>query len=325
MRTTTHSQDRWRALRHPAILATLLLTLAAALALAGCGGESTHKTTGVEVLAAESFLADIAQNVAGERSKVTSLIPVGADPHAYEPTPEDIARIASADLLIVNGGGLESSLTETMKNAAEKTKLVEASSGLHSRPVPAHAEHEGAKHAHGDVDPHFWLDPTLVESYVTTIRDALIELDPEGAETYKANASRSINSLRELDTWIEKRVATIPPKQRILITNHESAGYFADRYGFTIAGTVIPSVGTGETPSAKQLSALTTTIRTSGAKAIFVESDGNPKLAEQIGEEVGVKVITDLRGHSLTDADGVAPTYIAMMKHYTDVIVRALQ
>ena len=120
-------------------------------------------------------------------------------------------------------------------------------------------------------------------------------------------------------------MATVPEANRKLVMDHASHGYFADRYGFTIVGTVIPGVGTGETPTAKQLGDLTAAIRASGAKAIFVEAQENPKLAQQIAAETGIVVVDDLLDHSLTKPDGVAPTYIDMMKFDTRRIVEALR
>ena len=107
--------------------------------------------------------------------------------------------------------------------------------------------------------------------------------------------------------------------------NHVSHGYYADRYGFSVVGTVVPSVSMGETPTAKQLTDLTAAIRASGAKAVFVENDENPKLAQQIATETGITVVDDLLDHSLTEPDGVAPTYIDMMKFDTRRIVEALR
>ena len=165
----------------------------------------------------------------------------------------------------------------------------------------------------------------LVKTYVTTIRDAFKKADPAGAATYDANAAAYSKRLDELDAWIKRQVATVPAADRLLVMNHASHGYYADRYGFSVVGTVIPGVGTGETPTAKQLSDLTAAIRTSGAKAIFVEIEENPKLAEQIAAETGITVVDDLRDHSLSSPDGVAPTYIDMMRFDTQRIVEALR
>ena len=157
------------------------------------------------------------------------------------------------------------------------------------------------------------------------IEAAFSEADPAGAATYAANAKAYEAELDALDAWIEEQVAQVPQADRLLVMDHASHGYFADRYGFTIVGTVIPSATTGESPTARQLSELTRTIQETGVKAIFVEAGENPQLAEQIGAETGVTVVTDLLDHSLTEADGPAPTYIDMMKYDTRRIVEALR
>ena len=298
-----------------------LLALAAALG-AGCGTASGHASSGaLDVVASTTFLADIAQNVAGDHFEVASLVPRGADPHAFEPTPSDLRDVATADLVIVNGAGLEGALLDTLENAGGDVTVVDASAGLTSRtPQPGEPALGDA-----ETDPHFWLDPELVKTYVANIEDAFAAADPAGAPVYAANAAAYAKKLDALDAWIKAQVAQIPAADRKLVMDHASHGYFADRYGFTIVGTVIPAVGTGDTPTARQLSDLTHAIRATGAKAIFVEAGENPKLAEQIAGETGVTVVTDLLDHSLTAADGAAPTYIEMMKYDTRRIVEALR
>jgi ABC-type Zn uptake system ZnuABC Zn-binding protein ZnuA len=305
------------------LLAVLsVATVAAVLGAAGCraGGEATGGG-GLEVVAAEGFLADIAQNVAGKRFTVRTLIPPGADPHAFEPTPKDLGEVAAADLVIINGGGLEGPLLDVLENAGGEAAIVDASAGLRSRsPQPGEPPLGGS-----ETDPHFWLDPVLVKTYVANIRDAFEKADPAGAATYKANAAAYAARLDALSAWIESQVETVPEADRKLVMNHASHGYFADKYGFSVVGTIIPSAGTGETPTAKQLGDLAAAIRASGAKAIFVESGENPKLAEQIAAETGLAVVDDLLDHSLTGPDGMAPTYIDMMKFDTRRIVEALR
>jgi ABC-type Zn uptake system ZnuABC Zn-binding protein ZnuA len=301
-----------------AIAGALLLGIVAA----ACGAASSSPGSGrLNVVAVETFLADIAQNVAGNRFTVKSLLPPGADPHAYEPTPRDVAGVAAADLLIVNGGGLEGTLLTTLQNAGGGAKVVDASAGLPSRtPQPGEP-----RLAAGQVDPHFWLDPVLVKTYVANIRDAFIKTDPAGKAVYTANAAAYDVKLTALDHWIRTQVAQIPPRDRKLVTNHASAGYFADRYGFQVVGTVIPGFSTNETPTAQELAALTAAIRRSGAKAIFVEKDENPQLAQQIAAETHIKAVTGMLDHSLTATGGPASTYIAMMKYDTGLIVGALK
>lgn len=283
-----------------------------------------------QVLAAEAFLADIAQNVAGERLQVQTLLPAGVDPHSFEPTPKDVARLAQSRVIIINGAGLEEGwLGRLLEQAGGQQVLIQAAEGLPFRqPSPqelaAHDEGEVSDH-HEAGDPHFWLDPLSVIHYVENIQAGLSQADPAGAEVYARNAQAYIAQLQELDSWIRQQVAQIPPERRLLVTNHESFGYFADRYGFRVVGAVMPSVSTGASPSAQQMAHLIETIRQTGAPAIFVEISANPALARQIGQEAGVKVVDNLFTHSLTGPEGPAPTYLAMMRHNVTMIVEALK
>ncbi|NWG19278.1 MAG: zinc ABC transporter substrate-binding protein [Chloroflexi bacterium] len=459
-------------------MATRILALAVVgvLMLAGCGGSQPAPampaggTTPLKVIAAESFLADIAQNVAGDRLVIDSLIPTGVDPHGFEPTPADVRKVAESDVLIVNGAGFEAFLSKLLANAGGERLVIEAAAGLASRAAregetavmsdtelaealcaeaselsaaqitagdaaaapelnahgaedaghatEEHGDEHGATlwsvtlaqqaggryagflkldaeggevaiatsggaltvtrgadqtpvgiektlpldcagltqaaildlesdeylialkdfaasqatlmmgspggHHHDEGDPHFWLDPARVITYVENIRDGLIAADPPGAETYRANAERYIAQLNDLDRAIAADVAQIPAADRQLVTNHESFGYYADRYGFRIIGTIVPSVSSGASPSAQQLARLTERVRATGAKAIFLETGANPQLAEQLARETGIQVISDLYTHSLSAPDGPAPTYLAMMRYNTQRIVEGL-
>jgi ABC-type Zn uptake system ZnuABC Zn-binding protein ZnuA len=286
--------------------------------------------TSLTVLAAESFLADIAQNVAGDRLVVGSLLPSGLDPHAFEPTPKDVAKIADSNVLIVNGAGLEQWLANILESAGGQRLVIEASSGLsptrRSDEEIVCAPPGAADDEHGaGGDPHFWLDPMLVIRYVENIRDGFSQADPQGKESYEDNAAAYITRLEELDAWIAEQVATIPPERRLLVTNHESLGYFADRYGFKLIGAILPSFSTGASPSAGDLARLADCIKSSGTQAIFLETGSNPQLAEQLAKETGIQVVTELYSHSITPPGGNAPDYISMMKYNTEAIVNALR
>jgi ABC-type Zn uptake system ZnuABC Zn-binding protein ZnuA len=279
---------------------------------------STSRSHGLpRVLAIESFLADIAKNVCGDRLVVESLIPVNADPHAYQPSPQDAAKISEVEILIINGANLESFLSPLMQNAGGNQHIISASAGLVSRLDPS------GKHPEGD--PHFWLDPNNVIKYVENIRDGLSQADPAGAAIYTANAQKYIGDLLALDDWIKTQVEKVPQSQRLLVTNHETFGYFADRYGFRVVGAIIPSISSGAAPSAQELAALIDQIRSSRAPAIFLETGTNPQLADQIASETGVKVVTDLYTHSLSAPGGPASTYIDMIKYDVTAIVEALK
>jgi len=266
-------------------------------------------------LTSTTFLADITQNIAGDRAAVESLLPVGTDPHSYQPTPQDMTKIANSILLIINGAEYEHFIESLLENAGGERDVVEASAGISPR--------TDANGIHG-VDPHMWLDPNNVIVYVENIREALTHYNPDGAATYQANADAYIAELKSLDAWIVEQVAQIPPERRLLVTNHESLGYFAERYGVTVAGTVIESFSSGASPSAGQMAGLIDQIKTSGAPAIFLDAADNDTLAQQIANETDVSVVTDLHLEALTDG-APAPTYIDMMKHNVTLIVDALK
>lgn len=274
----------------------------------------------IKVVAAETYLADIAQNVAGNRTKVSALMPIGVDIHEFEPTPGDIAKVADSNLFIITGAGLEEFLDKIIANNS-KQPMIEASAGIASR-IPREGE---PKDEDNPKDPHFWLDPNNVITYTMNIRDGLSKADPAGANFYAANTEAYIKQLRELDSWVAEQVEQVPPTQRLLVTNHESFGYYADRYGFMIVGAIIPSIGTGATPSAQELVRLINQIKSTDARAIFLETGSNQQLAQQVAKEAGVKTVTQLYTHSITDAAGVAPSYIEMITYNTKAIVEALK
>jgi ABC-type Zn uptake system ZnuABC Zn-binding protein ZnuA len=282
----------------------------------------TPVSSSPRVLAIESFLADMAQNVAGDRLKVDTLIPIGVDPHSFEPAPSDIRKVTDSSVLIVNGAGFEEFLDKLVKNAGGKRVVIEAAAGLTSRQPregepPLDPDHQG--------DPHFWLDPNNTIRYVENIRDGLSQADPAGAATYATNATAYISKLKDLDQWMAEQVKQIPPARRLLVTNHESFGYFADRYGFKVIGTIMPSVSTSASPSAQQLAQLIDHVKQAQVRAVFLETGSNPQLAKQLAQDTGIQIVTELFTHSTTVANGPAPTYLEMMKYNTRAIVDALK
>ncbi len=289
--------------------------------LAACSPQPIQTTTSMsglpKVLAVETFLADIVRNVTGDRLIVESLLPINSDPHSYQPAPRDIIKVSDSNVLIINGGGIETFITPLLDNAGGSRLVITASEGLISLPDPNGEHPEG--------DPHFWMDPNNVVFYVENIRDGLIQADPQGKQFYMDNAIAYIAKLKALDAWIVERVAQIPPEHRLLVTNHESLGYFATRYGFTVVGSIIPSVSSESVPTASQLAELIDKIRISGSRAIFMETGTNTDLAEQILAETDVILVSNLYTASVSDVHGPAPTYIEMMKYNVNLIVDALK
>jgi ABC-type Zn uptake system ZnuABC Zn-binding protein ZnuA len=306
-------------------LAVILIIVA--FALSGCRGQSTSRetsgTTSPVILTSTTFLADIARNVAGDRVQVESLLPVGADPHTYEATPSDVAKIAETNVLILNGIEYEHFIESLLENAGGARLIITASDGLEPRHME---EHEGEEHAGEEAgDPHMWLEPNHVMTYVENIRTGLAEADPDGADIYKANADAYTSQLKELDTWITVQVEKIPQERRLLVTNHDSLGYVAEQYGFTVIGTIVPGVSSGGAPSAQEIAALIDEIESTGAPAVFLNISDNPDLADQIAAETDIKVVIDLYIETLSPFDGPAPTYIDMMKYNVSQIVNALK
>ncbi|KAA0267387.1 MAG: zinc ABC transporter substrate-binding protein [Chloroflexi bacterium] len=304
------------------ILATLTL---AALLLAGCGSAPQNADNALNVLASTTFLADITQNVAGDRAQVVSLLPIGSDPHAYQATPADVVKISQSTILILNGIEYEHFIEPLLENADGERLVIVASDGLESHPME---EDAGEEHAGGEEheagDPHMWLDPNLVITYVENIRDGLSQADPGGAEFYRSNAEAYIAQLKDLDSFIKSQVESVPAERRLLVTNHEALGYFAERYGFTIVDTILPSFSSEASASAQEVASAIERIKLSGAPAIFLGEVENDSLAEQIASETDVKVVRDLYLETLTDGPPAA-TYIEMMKYNVTQIADALK
>jgi len=292
-----------------------LFFLLLVMATACSPSASSRPQTDIVILTSTTFLTDITRNVAADRVTVESLLPAGADPHSYQPVPADVAKIEQSKLLIINGAEYEHFLESLLENAGEGRETIEASAGLRLR---TDAESEQG------VDPHLWLDPNNVIAYVENIREGLTHFDTDGAAIYKSNADAYIMQLKDLDVWINEQVAQIPSERRLLVTNHEALGYFAERYGFKVVGTVIESFSSDASPSAQQMAALVDQIKSSGAPAIFLDASDNPALARQIADETSVAVITDLHLESLSDGPPAA-TYIDMMKHNVTQIMSALR
>ena len=286
---------------------TWTLIVCLVIVLASCSRGSA-----LDVLTTTTILADVARNVTGDRLTVGSLLPPGIDPHSYQPVPQDAAKIKDSNVLVFHGGEYERFLNGLLETAGGPGRMVEASRGVRFR--------SGAD----GVDPHVWLDPTNVIVYVDNIREGLTEFDPDGAEIYQTNASTYIDQLAELDVWINEQVAQIQPQHRVLVTNHESLGYFAERYGFTVVGAVMPSFSSDSSPSAQQMAGLIEQIKIHEALAVFLDASDNPDLAKQIAAETDIKVIRDLHLESLTQGDP-ASTYIDMMRDNVTKIVQALQ
>lgn len=273
----------------------------------------------VTVLCTTTIVGDVVREIAGDDVSVTVLLPVGADPHAFQASPRDAIAVEAADLVFLSGASLEGSLAPLLQ--AARGRIVDLSGGLTLRQDEA-----GAADPHpeeGGVDPHVWFDPRNVAAWSETIAQALAEADPDRASLYRARADAYREEIRDLDFWIRDRVAAIPEEARRLVTDHEAFGYFADLYGIEEIGTILPGYSTLSEPSARELAALEDAIRAAGVPCIFVGTTIPSDLAEQVAADTGTRIVFLYTG-SLSEPDGPAATYLDLMRFDVEQIVRGL-
>ena len=307
----------------------LLMALTACTPSATPPAPAADASQPLQVLATTSIVADVVKNVGGERVIVTTLLPIGTDVHTYEPAPQDLAKIASARLVFVNGAGLEEFIVVLIENASAADRVIEVSAGVELRDFGAHTEEEGENHneteeKHTDGDPHTWVDPNNVKIWVENIRSALTAADPAGESVYRTNADAYLKQLDEIDAWIREQVAQIPPENRKLVTDHQVFGYFAERYGFEQVGAIIPGYSTAAQPTAQEVAAIEDAIRGLGVKAVFVGKTVNPTLAQRVAEDTGIRLVGLYHG-SLSEPGGEAGTYLDYLRYNVTQIVNALK
>ena len=300
----------------------IAVALSLAFLVAGCGqgpGRPSPVGSGptpgpgaIQVVTTTTVFADIVRSVGGSRADVHSIIPPGVGPEDYEPKPDDARLLADAQLIVSNGVGLDDFLNRLLESGSGgKTPRLVLGEGID--PILVDAE----------PNPHFWLDPTLVKTgYLPKIVTALSALAPADATTFQANAAAYGTQLDALDAELKAKVETIPVANRRLVTFHDAFPYFARHFGFELIGVVVANVG--QEPNAAELAALVQKVRAGGVKAVFSEAQFNPKLAQTLADEAGIKtVVTTL----YNDALGPAPadSYPGMMRWNVDKIVEALR
>jgi len=303
----------------------LTVTIAIALLLSACGTPAASGD-GLNVVASTTLVGDVVKRVGGDHISLNVLLPVSADPHTFEPRPQDVAALSDARLVFINGLRLEESLQPVLE-ANIKGSLVEVSDGIEALPFQSELEHKGdqtAGEAHSAGDPHTWMDPNNVIVWTQNIATALSEADPANAQAYQANADAYIAELRSLDAWIRQQVEQVPAERRKLVSDHSVFGYFADEYGFDQVGLIVASFSTGAAPSAQELAALEDEIRQQAVPAIFVGTTVNPALSEQVARDTGARLIPIYTG-SLGEVGGEADSYIKFMRYNVNAIVNGLK
>jgi zinc/manganese transport system substrate-binding protein/manganese/iron transport system substrate-binding protein len=314
-----------------------LVILGISVVAVACSGDDDDDGGGatLNVVTTLPLFADLVREVGGNRVDVDALLPSGADPHTWEPAPQDAAQIADADIVFANGLDLEpSALSLIEPNMGDDAVLVELGheaeeSGASVLPFEE-GGHEGEEddehdseeegHEHSEGDPHLWMDIDNARAYVEIIRDTLSDADPEGAADYAQNAEAYLAELDTVEMYVLDTVDAVPEEHRYLITTHDAFGYLADFIGFEIAAFVAEGPGQDVSPDA--IREILDTVEETGVPAVFREPQlsGEGETLQQVASDAGVEVCT-LYSDSLDDT---VSSYIELMRFDADEIARCL-
>jgi len=296
--------------------------LAFTIMLAGCTESAQQHDNGkITVVASFYPIYDFAKNVGGNRVEVTTLIPMGVEPHEFEPTASDIRKLSEADVFLYNGAGMEPWADSVVKGVEREDLIVaDTSAGITLLSSQGHEEHEGqdeheeqgTEHSHaGGFDPHFWLDPVLAKAQINNIRDALVEADPDGKAYYENNAASYNARLDSLDNEIRTAMSNCT-KHDILVT-HATLGYFCKRYGCN--QIAINGVDPEAEPSPSDLATIIDQAKEKNVSVVFFESMIDPRSAETIAKEINGSVLAFNSVHGLTPEENAAgEDYISLME-----------
>ncbi|HKX76370.1 MAG TPA: metal ABC transporter substrate-binding protein [Acidimicrobiia bacterium] len=301
-----------------------------------CGGGNGQPSSEVLVVATTSVLGDVVANLVGNDARVEVIMPVGADPHDFEPSAQQAELLRQADLVVANGLGLEEGLIDLIEAAEQEgANILELAPLLDPLPFAGHGEdeHQGeaegeseSEEDHGLGDPHFWQDPVRMAQAVEIIASRLAELETDLAPSeWSERAATYGTEILAAHAANEALLAAIPVDQRKLVTNHEAFGYFADRYGFEIIGVVIPGGSTLGEPSAQDLAHLVEEMRHEGVRAIFAENTNPAALADAVAAELGEAVtVVELYSDSLAEPGSPADTYLGLIEENARLVAEAL-
>jgi len=337
-----------------------LVLVAVASALAACGSDDAAGGDRPTIVVTTGVWGDVVESMFGDAADVTVLVPTGASPHEFQASARQAAELRDADLVVANGGGFEAGLVDVLAAAASDGVTVhEAISTVatlrygetsgdhgpehdhddghddHDDGHDDHADedgdgHEGEAgddhdHDHDGVDPHITTDPARVAAAARGILDAIVREVPElDTEAVRTRATAYLAELDAVDAEVEAVLASIPDDRRVLVTNHESLGYFADRYGFELVGAVIPSTSTADASNARDLADLEAVIEAEGVPAIFADTSSPAALAERLAADAGGVEVVALYTEALGDAGSGADTYLGMVRTNAERIATAL-
>ncbi len=295
--------------------ALILLTILGLSACSASEPAGSPASDGLSIVATTTVLGNVVSDLtACAGGEVSTLIPSGADPHDYAPSSQQVASLVHADIVIANGLGLEGGLLDALKSATTDGATV-------YEVAPNIAPHNFA--GSSTPDPHFWFDMSRMANAVELIGD---QLAAKGGEKYRTCASAEAEKIRTAEKQVKTTLDSVPSSKRVLVTDHDAFGYFADAYGYSIAGAVIPSGTTMAEPSSSDLADLAAIIKAKGVTAIFANTNSPQSLAKAVAGEVGYPVdVVDLYVDSLGAPGSGADSYLGYMHTDAQRIAEALK
>ncbi|HEJ8715248.1 TPA: metal ABC transporter substrate-binding protein [Klebsiella michiganensis] len=285
--------------------------LALALGLASHGVMA--KT--LNVVSSFSVLGDMVQQIGGEHVHVDTLMGPDGDPHTFEPSPKDSALLNNADVVVVNGLGLEGWLDRLIKASGFKGELVVASRGVKTHTL----EEDGAT----VTDPHAWNSAANGALYAQNILNGLVKADPEDKLALEASGKRYISQLNEIDRWAKSQFTAIPQAKRKVLTSHDAFGYFGRAYGVTFLAP--QGLSSESEASAAQVAALIRQIKADEVHTWFMENQLDPRLVKQIASATGAQPGGELYPEALSQPGGVADSYVKMLRHNVELIAASMK
>jgi len=298
---------------------TVLVLAFSAATLSACGGDDsfTPPDNDPNIVVTSNILGDVVGNLVGEDAEVQVLMPPNADPHDFAASAQQGAAMREADALVVNGLGFEEGLLDTIEAAeADGVLVITATDAI--EPLPFGGEE-------GTDDPHLFTDPVRMRQAAALIAEELVaELRFLATPAFHARVDAYLSALDALDAEVEALLAPIPEERRLLVTNHEVFGYFADRYGFEVLGALVPGGGTLAEPSAADLADLAVLIEEREVPAVFADTSSPTRLADALAAEGADVEVVELHSESLGAELGAA-TYIGMVRTNAERIAAALE
>jgi zinc/manganese transport system substrate-binding protein len=274
----------------------------------------------VKVAALHPLMADLARQIGGERVEVFDMVGEGGDPHHYEPRPEDLRRLQGSALILAGGKKMESYL-ERVRDTVRGVPIVEVGHTIPSLTVGKDAVYACCPtHGAGSIDPHWWHGIENMRRASRVVAQALVSVDPAGKEIYTARASDYSKRLGELKEWAKRELARVPRGQRKLVTAHNAFAYFAREFGFEVIA--VAGLNKEQNTAPRDLAKTIQSVRASGVKAIFPETNASPKTVESIARETGTKVAEAL----IADGNGTGQDagFEGMIRHNVRAITAAL-